>query len=56
MKFSGLNLCWTAGEHLAVPDTLYRNTPTEPLTRKTTVRKPQNITKFFTLMTKLHND
>ena len=40
MKFSGLNLCWTAGEHL------YRNTPTEPLTRKTTVRKPQNIEVF----------
>ena len=33
-------------QHLALPDTLSRNTPPEQLTRKTTFGIPQNI-KFY---------
>ena len=46
MKFPNLHIAWTAGKHLALPVTLSRNTPTELLTRKTTVEIPQNI-KFY---------
>ena len=46
IKFSILNIVWTAGKNLALPDTLSRNTPPELLTRKTTVEIPQNI-KFY---------
>ena len=37
-----LNIVWTAGKNLV----LGRNTPSELLTRKTTIKKPQ-INKFF---------
>ena len=43
MNFPTLDLVWTAGKNLALPGTLSRNTPTELLTRKTTVEIPQNI-------------
>ena len=43
MKFPNLQIVWTAGKNLAVPDTLSRITPPELLTRKTTVEKPQKI-------------
>ena len=46
IKFPNIHIVWTAGENLALPDTLSRNTPPELLTRKTTVEVPQNI-KFF---------
>ena len=46
MKFPNLNIVWTAGKNLALPDTLSRNTPPELITRKTTVEIPQNI-KFY---------
>ena len=46
MKFLTLHIVWTAGKNLALPDTHSRNTPTELLTRKTTVEIPQNI-KFY---------
>ena len=46
MKFPNLQLVWTAGKNLALPDTLSRNTPPESLPRKTTVETTQNI-KFF---------
>ena len=46
MKFPNLHIVWTAGEKLALPDTLSRNTPPELLTRKTAVEIPQNI-KFY---------
>ena len=46
MKFPNLHINWTAGEHLALPDTFSKNTPRELLTRKTTVEVPKNI-KFF---------
>ena len=43
MKFPNLRIVWTAGKNLALPDTLSRNTPSELLTRKTTVEIRQNI-------------
>ena len=46
MKFPNLNIFWTAGKNLALPDTLSRSTPLELLTRKTTVEITQNI-KFY---------
>ena len=46
MKFPISHKVWTAGKKLALPDTLSRNTPPELLTRKTTVKIPQNI-KFY---------
>ena len=42
-KFPNLHIVWTAGNNLALTDTLGRNTPLELLTRKTTVEIPQNI-------------
>ena len=47
MKFPNLHIVWTAGKNLALPDTLSRNTPPELLTRKTTVKIPQNIIFFL---------
>ena len=47
MKFPNLQIVWTAGKNLALPDNLSRNTPPELLTRKTTVEIPQNIKFFF---------
>ena len=47
MDFPNLHILWTAGENLALPDTLSRNTTLELLTRKTTVEIPQNINFFF---------
>ena len=46
MKFPNLHIVWTAEKNLALPDTLSRNTPSELLTRKTTIEIPQNM-KFF---------
>ena len=46
MKFPNLHIVWTAGKSIALPDTLSRNTPSELLTRKTTVEIPQNF-KFY---------
>ena len=46
MKFPNVHIVWTAGKNLALPDTLSRNTPPELLTRKTTIKTPQNI-KFY---------
>ena len=46
MKFSNLNMVWTAGKNLALPDTTSRNTLFELITRKKTVEILQNI-KFF---------
>ena len=46
LKFPNLHIVWTAGKNLALPDTLSRNTPSELLTRKTTVEIPQND-KFY---------
>ena len=43
MTFPNLDIVWTAGKNLALPDTLSRNTPPELLTRKTTVEIPKNI-------------
>ena len=43
MKFPNLPILWTAGKNLVLPDTVSRNTPLEPLTRKTTVEIPQII-------------
>ena len=34
MKLQNLHIVWTAGKNLALPDTLSRNTPLEPLTKK----------------------
>ena len=45
-KFPNSHIVWTAGKKLALPDTLSRNTPPELLTRKTTVKIPENI-KFY---------
>ena len=42
-KFPNLDIVWTAGTNLALPDTLSRNTSPELLTRNTTVEIPQNI-------------
>ena len=41
MNFPNLDIVWTAGKNLALPDTSSRNTPPELLTRKTTVELPQ---------------
>ena len=46
MKIPNLRIVWTAGKNLALADTLSRNTPSELLTRKTTVEIPQKI-KFY---------
>ena len=46
MKFPNLHIVWTAGNNLALPDTLSRNTPPELLIQKTTVEIPKNI-KFY---------
>ena len=46
MKFPNLHIVWAAGNNVALPDTLGRNTPLELIIRKTTVEIPQNI-KFF---------
>ena len=46
MKLPNLNIVWTAGKNLALPDSLSRNTPPDILTRKTTVGIPQNIKLF----------
>ena len=43
MKFPNWHIVCTAGENLALPDTLSRKTPLELLTRKTTIEKTQNI-------------
>ena len=43
MKIPNLHIVWTARKNFALPNTLSRNTPTELLTRKTTVEIPQNI-------------
>ena len=45
-KFPILQVVWTAGKNLALPDTLNRNKPTELVKRKTKVEIPQNI-KFY---------
>ena len=42
-KFPNLHIVWTAGKNFALPNTLSRNTPSELLTRKTTVEIPQNF-------------
>ena len=47
MKFPNLHIVWTAGNNLALPDTLSRNTPPELITRKTTVQLPQNIKLYL---------
>ena len=47
MKFSNLHIVWTARKNPALPDTLSRNTPLELLTRKTTVKIPQNIKHYL---------
>ena len=47
MKFPNLQIVWTAGKNLALPDTLIQNTPPELLTRKTTVEIPQNINFYL---------
>ena len=46
MKFPNLPIVWTAGNIIALPDTLSRNTPPKVLTRKTKVELPQNF-KYF---------
>ena len=46
-KFPNSHIVWTAGKKLALPDTLSRNTPHELLTRKTTVKIPQNIKVYL---------
>ena len=43
MKIPNINIVWTSGKNLELPDTLKRNTPPELLTRKTTVEIPHNI-------------
>ena len=47
MKLTNLHIVWTAGKHLALPNTLSRNTPPELLTRKATVEIPQKINFFL---------
>ena len=47
MKFPNLHRNWRIGKNFGLPDTLRRNTPSELLTRKTTVEKPQNIDFFL---------
>ena len=47
MKFPNLQIVWTAGKNLALPDTLSQNKPPELLTRKTTVEIPQNINFYL---------
>ena len=46
-KFPNLHMVLTAGQNLALPDTLSRNTPPELLTEKTTVEIPQNLKCFL---------
>ena len=46
MKILYLQIIWTAGKNLALPDTLSQNAPLELITRKTTVEIPQNK-EFF---------
>ena len=46
MKFANIHISWMAGNNIALPDTLSRNTPPELLTRKTTIGIPQNINFF----------
>ena len=46
MKLPNLDIVWTAGKNLALPNTLSGNTPPDLLTQKTTVEIPQNI-RFF---------
>ena len=46
-KLPNLLKVWTAGKNLTLPDTLIRNTTPELITKKTTVKKPQNIIIFF---------
>ena len=56
MKFPNLQLIWTAGKNLALPDdTLSCNTPPEIITQRTTVEIPQNL-KFILAKTKHHHD
>ena len=47
MKFPNLRIVRTAGKNLALHDTLSKNTPSELLTRKTTVEIPQKITFYL---------
>ena len=47
MNFPNLHIVWTAGKNLALPDTFIRNTPSELLTRRTTVKLPQNINFYL---------
>ena len=46
VKFPSLNIVWTGGKNLALPDTLSQNTLPELIIRKTTVEITQNL-KFF---------
>ena len=46
LKIPILNIVWTPGKNLALPDTSSRNMPAELLTWKTSVEIPQNI-KFY---------
>ena len=46
MKFPNLHIVWTTEKHLALHDTLSRNSPPELITRKTTVEIPQNKKNF----------
>ena len=55
MKFPNLQIVWTAGKNRTLPENLSRNTPSELLTRKTTVEIPQNV-KFYLAKMKLHHD
>ena len=47
MKFSNLQIDWTARKKFALPDTLSRKTPPELFKRKTTVELPQNIKLYL---------
>ena len=55
MKNPNLHIVWTGGKNLAVPNTLSRNTPSELLTRKTTVEVTQYV-KFSLHKMKPHQD
>ena len=46
-KIANLQRVWTAGKSLALPDTLSKITPTEQLTRITTIEIPRFIKKNF---------
>ena len=54
MKILYLQIIWTAGKNLALPDTLSQNAPLELITRKTTVEIPQKKS-FFLQKTKRHH-